>query len=214
MRYLRPTAIAGLLVAAATLSSCGFHYPTDRVNTVSAGVNNRDASVDALGIRVLASAKGKGRLIGSLANNTREDATLDSISSPDGSVEAEFKPVKVPGRSGVNLAEENIPVTGDFTAGEFVDIALEFSTGETVSLEAPVVKPCYQYSEIPTPSAPASESPSKGASQGASDSASPAASESASPEASESASDEATEDSGDTFKCSDEAEVPETPEGE
>jgi hypothetical protein len=32
MRYLRPTAIAGLLLAAATtLSSCGFHYGWVRV---------------------------------------------------------------------------------------------------------------------------------------------------------------------------------------
>lgn len=207
MRYLRPTAIAGLLLAAATLSSCGFHYPTDRVNTVSAGVNNRDASVDALGIRVLASAKGQGRLIGSLANNTRENASLDSVSSPDGRVEAEFKPVKVPARAGVNLAEQDIPLTGDFTAGQFVDLALEFSTGETVSLKAPVVKPCFEYSAIPTPSAATSSAaPSK--------SGSATASEGASSEATESTSDEATQDEGDTYRCADEAEAPETAEGE
>jgi hypothetical protein len=159
MRYLRPTAIAGLLLAAATLSSCGFDYPTDRVNTIAAGVNDRDASVDALGIRVLASAPGQGRLIGTLANNTTEDAALKAISSPEGKVEAaEFKPVKVRARSSVNLVNVQLPLTGDFTAGQFVKMALEFSTGETVSLDVPVVKPCFQYSDIPAASAAASES--------------------------------------------------------
>jgi hypothetical protein len=166
-------------------------------------VNHSVASVDALGIRVLASAKGQGRLIGSLANNTRENASLQSISSPDGRVEAEFKPVKVPARSGVNLAEQDIPLTGDFTAGQFVDLALEFSTGETVSLKAPVMKPCFEYSDIPTPSgSSSSDAPSESTSEGAS----PEATESTTADA---AQDEATQDEGDTYRCADEAEAPE-----
>ena len=63
MPHLRPTAIRhhlrasalllALVPAAATLTSCGFDYPTDRVNTIAGGTNNRDHSVDALGIRVI-----------------------------------------------------------------------------------------------------------------------------------------------------------------
>ena len=71
MLHRRPTAtlVAVLLPLGAALTSCGFDYPTDRVNTIAAGVNNREADVDVLGARVLASADGHGRLIGTLVYN-------------------------------------------------------------------------------------------------------------------------------------------------
>lgn len=168
MHHLRPTAIAGLLLAivpATALSSCGFDYPTDRVNTIGAGVSDRDASIDALGIRVLAFADGEGRLIGSLANNTDEQESLQDVTSPDGSVTSgAFKAVKVAPHGSVNLAEGTpVALTGDFAPGDVVSVELVFSTGERVSLEAPVVKPCFQYSDIETPSAFGSASPSDAA---------------------------------------------------
>ena len=155
MPHLRPTAIAGLLLAlvpaAATLSSCGFDYPTDRVNTIAGGENNRDHSVDALGIRVLATAKGEGRLIGALSNNNATPASLDGVSSHDGAVSApDFKKVDVEARGTVNLATlDPTTLTGDFTAGDVVTLDLTFSTGETASLGVPVVKPCFQYTQVP-----------------------------------------------------------------
>ena len=45
MLHRRSTAtalVAVLLPLAAALTSCGFDYPTDRVNTIAAGANNRD----------------------------------------------------------------------------------------------------------------------------------------------------------------------------
>lgn len=159
MPHLRPTAIAGLLLAlvpaAATLSSCGFDYPTDRVNTIAAGANNRDHSVDALGIRVLATAKGEGRLIGALSNNDDAAAALESVSAPDGATKAaDFEAIEVEGRGTVNLANvDPIKLTGDFTAGDVVVLDLTFSTGDTASLEVPVVKNCFQYTQVPTPEA-------------------------------------------------------------
>ncbi|MCX6399553.1 MAG: hypothetical protein NTX33_06465 [Propionibacteriales bacterium] len=160
MHHLRPTAIAGLLLAlvpaAMTLSSCGFDYPTDRVNTIAAGENNRDHSVDALGIRVLATATGKGRLIGALSNNLKDDAALDAVTAPDGEATATFEPVQVPARESVNLAADVvIPLTGSFTAGDVITLELAFSTGEVASLNVPVVKPCFQYTQIPAEAADA-----------------------------------------------------------
>lgn len=163
MPLKRPTAIAGLLLAlvpaAATLSSCGFDYPTDRVNTIAAGVNNRDGDVKALGIRVLASAKGEGRLIGALVNNATEDAALTGVSAPDGGVTAgEFEPIEVAPNGTVNLStfEEQVPLTGDFTAGNVITLAFTFSNGQSFSLDVPVVKRCFQYTEIPTEAASSS----------------------------------------------------------
>ncbi len=201
MHHLRPKAIAGLLLAVMpatlALSSCGFDYPTDRVNTIGAGVNNRDADVDALGIRILATAQGEGRLIGALSNNLRDEAALEDVTSPDGILQAAaFEPVELGARAGVNLAAiDPIALTGDFTAGQVVPIELVFSSGESVSVDAPVVKPCFQYADVPTAAAPAA----KGAK--AQDGA---------------AADAAAEEEGDhseggdaTFNCADEAPAPE-----
>lgn len=222
MPHLRPTALAGLLLAlvpaAATLSSCGFDYPTDRVNTIAGGVNNRDHSVDALGIRVLASAKGEGRLIGALSNNLDEAASLETVSSPEGTIEAaKFKAVEVKGRGTVNLANlDPINLTGEFTAGDVVALDLTFSTGETASLEVPVVKNCFQYTQVPTPAGEEAEGHEGEAVEGEA-----VEGEAAGEEAGEAAEEEShaeeghaaeghEEEGGDaTFNCADEAPAPE-----
>lgn len=203
MPHLRRSALAGLLLAvvpATALSGCGFHYPTDRVNTISSGVNDRTGDVDALGIRVLATAKGEGRLIGALSNNVRKDASLESVSSTAGISAGEFEPVEVAGRGTVNLATAaDVPLSGNFTAGDVVPLDLTFSDGTTLSLDVPVVKPCYQYTAVPTPT------PSESASEKATDGA-------AADAAAEEEGDEAHADgTGDaTFDCSDEAPAPES----
>lgn len=215
MPHLRPTAIAGLMLAlvpaAATLSSCGFDYPTDRVNTIAAGANNRDHSVDALGIRVLATAKGEGFLIGALANNLDDDAALESVSSPDGTAQAaDFEAIEVAGRGTVNLETvDPINLTGDFTAGDVIPLDLTFSTGDTASLDVPVVKNCFQYTQVPTPEAQA-----EGGRDDAGEEAGEAAAEEA--HADDAGADEAhaedghAEEGGDaTFNCADQAPAPE-----
>ncbi|GAA4078315.1 hypothetical protein ACFFOS_06780 [Nocardioides kongjuensis] len=208
MPHLRRSALAGLLLAvvpATALSGCGFHYPTDRVNTISAGVNDRTGNVDALGIRVLATAQGEGRLIGALSNNLREDASLESVSSTAGVSAGKFEPVEVAGRSTVNLATAaDVPLSGNFTAGDFIPLDLTFSDGTTLSLDVPVVKPCYQYTQVPTPSESASEKASDDATDAATDGA---AADAAAEEEGDAAH---ADESGDaTFNCSDEAPAPE-----
>lgn len=219
MPHLRPTAIAGLLLAlvpaAATLSSCGFDYPTDRVNTIAAGTNNRDHSVDALGIRVLATAKGEGRLIGALSNNYDDDASLDSVTSPDGTATAgEFEPVEVAGRGTVNLANlDPISLTGDFTAGDVIALDFTFSTGETASLDVPIVKNCFQYTQVPTPEAAEGDGGTGPRDEGVDGEAADAAAEEeahADESHAEGAAEGHEEEGGDaTFNCADQAPAPE-----
>lgn len=160
MRHLRPTAIAGLLLAAATLSSCGFDYPTDRVNTIAAGAHDRGASIDALGLRVVSDSPGEGRLIGALVNNTTDEESLEAItpgeSRDDERVEVdEFDPIEVAPRGHVNLADEevdSIRLGGDYRAGDVIELMLEFSTGEKATLGVPVVKAgCFYYEDVPLP---------------------------------------------------------------
>ncbi len=41
--------------------------------------------------------------------------------------------------------EAGLTVSGDFDAGDFVDVTFTFDNDESVSLEIPVMKPCHQY---------------------------------------------------------------------
>ncbi|WP_435770551.1 hypothetical protein [Nocardioides sp. SYSU DS0651] len=161
MRHLRPTAIAGLLLAAvALLSSCGFDYATDRVNQLGAGANEREPSVDALGMQVASDSRGEGRLIGALVNNLEDEASLVGVvpgsSDDDETVRVEeFEPVDVAPRGHVNLLTEADPIrlTGDFAAGDVVELTLEYSTGERATLNVLVVKVgCFYFQDIPLPS--------------------------------------------------------------
>ncbi|HWU22194.1 MAG TPA: hypothetical protein VN088_11760, partial [Nocardioides sp.] len=163
MHHRRPKAVAapvvGLLLAA-SLSACGFHYPTDRVNTISAGENNRTTPVAALGIRILASGPGEGRLIGALSNgSTTSTATITKVEvAGGGTTVAPFKPIRLQDSAAYNLsahADNPVTLSGDFEPGQvLMGVQITFTLGgqpETISLNVPVVKNCHQYTAVPTP---------------------------------------------------------------
>jgi hypothetical protein len=171
MHHRRPKAVAapvlGLLLAA-SLSACGFHYPTDRVNTISAGENNRTSTVDALGMRVLTSTPGEGRLIGAFSNeSTTSSATVTKVEVGDGATTVgSFKPITLLDGGAYNLSEHAdnpITFTGDFEPGQvLIGVQITFTVdgqANTISLNVPVVKNCHQYTAVPTPSAAASGKP-------------------------------------------------------
>jgi hypothetical protein len=182
MRYRRPTAtvlVAALLPLAAALTSCGFNYKTDQINTIAAGVNNREGDVDVLGARIVAYSQGQGRLIGALVYNVNDadkPAQLTQVQG-DGIDPVQVQGIEVAPGGHVNLAADDAPavaVTGDFTAGDVLPLSYTFSTGEVATLDVPVVKPCRQYAEITAP---------EGAAASDSESASPSASASTEPDA-------------------------------
>lgn len=153
MRNLRlALAAGGLLLAVPALSSCGFDYPTERVNTVGAGVTDHDAKVDIGSALIVAGQPDSGTLIGSLANNTEDPISLTSMTGGEkGSITADQRDaIEVPGQGHVNLATlardgDGLTVSGDFDAGDFVTITLTFDNNESVTMEIPVMKPCYQF---------------------------------------------------------------------
>ena len=110
-------ASAGVLVlATATLSSCGSNYATDKVYTPAEGVNNRDSRVDVLNAAIVATEDGKGTFVASLANNetpTFEDGQLTDVDDTltglagvgDTTLTADLKPVVVPGGGVAKLAD-------------------------------------------------------------------------------------------------------------
>ena len=144
MHLRRSLALAtgALLLTVPVLSSCGFNYATDRVYTPSFGVNNRGASVDVLNALVVSAESGSGIFVASFSNNSNEEtATVDAI---EGNITADsFQPVEIPVVGIINLADDGgVAVTGDLEAGDFVVVTIQFSGGEQVEMDIPVVTNC------------------------------------------------------------------------
>jgi hypothetical protein len=142
---LRSLATAAAVIAlAAPLTSCGFDYATERDYTPAGGSNNREGVVDLLSAVVVSGAEGSGTFVASLSNNDdSEEQSLTGISGGEGAAieAAELEPVTVPADGLVNLAEPpaGIVLTGEFTAGDFIPLTVDFSNGERISLNVPVV---------------------------------------------------------------------------
>ncbi len=164
---LRRTLALGLagLAATAALTACGFNYPTDRVNNISAGANYRDGTVDILNAVIVSKEANSGTFIATFVNNDNTDTvTLQSISGDNtaiGQVDMS-QPLPVPPNGLVNLANTGgIPVNGTFELGQFVTLTFQFDDGSTVPLDVPVVLDAEQWAglDISTPSPTASGSP-------------------------------------------------------
>lgn len=160
MQFRRSFALTTAAVALATtgLSSCGFDNATDREYTPGVGTNDRDGTVDVLSAVVVSTAPGSGTFIASLSNGDETaDVTLTELGLTDGTP-VEFEPLVVTQGTLVNLAEPaaDLKLTGEFEAGDFVEVALGFDNGERVVLDVPVVDNGGYYAELDGP-APAEE---------------------------------------------------------
>jgi hypothetical protein len=134
-------AATAVLALAVPLSSCGFNAATDRVVDYSSAPNDRDGVVEVLSAVVVSAEEGSGTVIASLANSSVEDShTLTTISG-EGVTTGEFEPIEIGPDALVNLADPaaGITVTGDFRAGDFVELTFAFESGESASLDVPVV---------------------------------------------------------------------------
>jgi hypothetical protein len=187
MHLRRSTALAlgALLLATPALTSCGFNYATDRVNTPAAGVNDHAGQVDVLGAVIVSKQDNSGTFIASLSNNDQEnEASFESLAGAEGNTlqAGDFAPIKISQGGLVNLATDGgVPVSGTFKAGEFVPVTLSFGNGEQVVMKVPVVVDDGTYAglDTSTPSAAPTESPSDSPSETTTDS--PSDSPSASP---------------------------------
>jgi hypothetical protein len=148
------------LLAVPALASCGFDAATDRVNTISAGVNNRDGNIDVLGAVVVATGAGTGLFEATLSNNstlaeTTQADQLVSIAPEGGSTAtvntvASFKPITINPSASVSMfaTAAGVPLTGSFSPGSFVSVTLTFQSGQQTTMTVPVVQPCYQYADV------------------------------------------------------------------
>ena len=139
--------VAGALVLAlALLSSCGFGKATDQLYTPGVGTNDRNGDVDVLSAVVAAAQPNEGTVLVTLVNNSREEeAALSGVSGPDLEF-GEFEPIEIDPLGLANLAREGgITVTGDFDAGNVLPLTLTFASGDTATLNVPVVEACDEY---------------------------------------------------------------------
>jgi hypothetical protein len=150
---LRPLATAAAVLALAVpLSSCGFDYATDREYTPAGGANNREGDVDILSAVVVSAAEGSGTFVASLSNNdTDTEQTFTGVSGDEGiTIEAaDFDPITIPAGGLVNLADPaaDVVLTGDFAAGDFLPLAVDFGNGERITMQVPVVADDFGYWE-------------------------------------------------------------------
>jgi hypothetical protein len=157
------------LAALATLSACGFNYPTDRINNLTAGVQYRDGTVDILNAAVVAKQADSGTFVATFVNNSpSKTISLQTASGDNTSVtNVDAKPFTLQPGGVLNLAaSKGIPVSGSFALGQFVTVNFQFDDGESASLSVPVVADDGQWAglDTATPSASPSSSPSSSAS--------------------------------------------------
>ena len=162
------TAIGALVLAVPALSACGFNYATDREYTPGNGTNYQDGVVDVLNAVIVAGEDGSGTFIASLSNNAPDESiSLDALSfGSNSTIEvAPFDPVEVPPMTLVNLGEgQGIKVSGDIVKGDFIELSLAFSNGETSDMYVPIFAADWAYTGldngtgIPAPAATPSAS--------------------------------------------------------
>lgn len=151
MQLRRNIALAAgaLLLAAPNLSSCGFNYATDRVNTPAAGVNNHDKTVDVLNAVIVAAQPNSGTFIATFSNNSATDAAsfTDLTGAAGNTLTADdFDPIEIAAAGAVSLATAGgVRVNGTFIAGNFLPVTIGFANGESVVMNIPVVTPCHQF---------------------------------------------------------------------
>jgi len=154
---------AALVLALPLLGGCGFGKATDKVYTPGAGTNDRDGDVKVLAAVVVAAQPDSGTFIASLSNNGADDDSFAGLSGVDewSDLEvAEISPaVDLAPRGFVNLADEGgVAITGDFEAGDMMRLSLSFESGQTVTMNVPVVFACDEYTGLDTSAGGGAES--------------------------------------------------------
>jgi hypothetical protein len=154
------------LVTTATLTACGFDYPTDRINNLTAGVDYRGGTVEILNAVVVAQQANSGTFIATFVNgDATKSVALQSVSGDNTSISNVQAPPFTLGPNTLrNLATDGgIPVSGTFALGQFVNLTFTFDDGETANISVPVVADDEQWTGLdtysPSPSSSSSQSP-------------------------------------------------------
>lgn len=147
MHLRRPALVASAMVLSiAPLAGCA-GWASEREYTQAAGANDRDGDVDVLNALIVSAEPGKGTVYTALVNNlTDEDATLVSITSVDGAATFEQEgPIEIPARGIAKVEDSGVTATGDFEAGQVVDVTFTFEGAQSVTIGMPVVPATHEF---------------------------------------------------------------------
>lgn len=164
--------VGALLLAVPGLVSCGFQTATNRPYTPAEGVNSVDGEVKVLNAVIVAAQPDSGTFVASISNGTEEPVTFQGVGGAAGNTvePGDFTPADIPAGGLLNLASEGgATLTGTFEAGDFLPLTLAFDSGDSVTMNVPVVPACEEYADADDSSPSASASPSGAYACGADD---------------------------------------------
>ncbi len=140
------------MLAASALSSCSTVEGTDAIYTPAQGANERSSRVDVLNAMIVSSHANNGTFITTLVNNeVKSPGSTDNRAdrlvglTVDGQPVQLEAPVRIAAAGKAVLAADipgavpGIKVTGEFEAGDFVEVELTFANADPVKLEVPVM---------------------------------------------------------------------------
>jgi hypothetical protein len=171
--------VAASLALVSALAACGFNYPTDRINNITAGANDRDGTVTVLNAAIVSKEANLGSFVATFVNTSQtQQVSVTSITGDGTAVgQVPVAPFPINPNGLVNLAAEGgITIQGTFSLGQFVTLSIAYDNGETSTLSVPVVADDGQWAGLDQATATPTESPS--ASTTPSDTSSPSASSS------------------------------------
>jgi hypothetical protein len=166
-RTTRLLCAGALVLAAPALASCSKEKATDKIYTPANAANDRGGPIDILNAAIVSSAAGSGTFVVTLANNDNNapgatEDHADALTGLSGEVTAKLgKQVVVPAGGIAVLAQpeaNGIKVTGEFEAGQFVEVTLTFKNGPERTLEVPVVENSGSWAGQDGPAAPEDDS--------------------------------------------------------
>ena len=165
MNLRRPLALgAAGLAAMAALSACGFDYPTDRINNITAGVDYRDGTVDILNAAVVAKQANSGTFVATFVNGSPTKAiSLQSASGDNTAItHVDATPFTLQPSTLLNLAGDrrHPGAAGRSPSGSSCTISFQFDDGETANLSVPVVADDGQWAGSTPPRRPPTRSSS------------------------------------------------------
>jgi hypothetical protein len=168
--------VAASLALVSALAACGFNYPTDRINNITAGANDRNGTVEVLNAAIVSKEANLGTLVATLVNtNQTQQVTVTSITGDGTAVgQVSMQPFPINPNSVVNLASQGgISVEGTFSLGQFVKLTIAFDNGETAVLSVPVVSDAGQWAGLDHATPSPTQSPSAAPTESSSSTASP-----------------------------------------
>lgn len=150
------------LAATAALTACGFNYPTDRINDITAAANDRSGTVNVLNAVVVSKQDNAGTFIATFVNNDQTKQVTFEGMKGDGSTVTPIstQPIPIAANGLVSLAAVGgIPITGTFHAGGYVTLTLSFDDGESAAIDVPVVVDSGQWAGLDVSKPVASSTP-------------------------------------------------------